>query len=198
MDYRVARILRFIIYAIVALLCILVLYVGYNGIKNVLKPAASKAPTKTVKLSDYQNSGGKLKYAIDGPIVALEEHEQVVVTISSNQRIIEVIRGYNQVPVFSKSFDNDQASFDAFISVINNYGFTRTKIASPAESRTGSCAFGDKFSYQVISSGSTLDQDTWNNSCNLKQGTFGGNSSTVSRLFEAQIPDYSEIVSATY
>lgn len=196
MDYRVARILRVLIYIFVGLLCLLVLWVGFQGIKGVLNPAPTTDVPQAINLNDSVNKGAQLQYVIDGPIVAPENHTQITITISPTSRVVNVVQGYNVAPIKSQTFANNQASYDAFASAINNSGFTLVKEPQSDASRTGSCSLGNKFSYQVVSGGS-LAQDSWNNSCNTKQGTFAGNTSLVSQLFQSQIPNYGEVTTVT-
>lgn len=193
MDYRVARILRVLIYVLVGLLCLLVLYVGFKGLQRTLRPATTQEAPKTIKLADYATNGSQMRYVIAGPVVANQNFRQTTISVSATQAVVEVTKGYEQPPVLSRAFANNQTAFNAFISALNVNGFTNVKTAPEGASRTGSCSLGNKFSYQVYVNGSYA-QDTWNTSCDSRQGTFAGSTSVVQQLFQAQIPDYAAIV----
>lgn len=194
MDYRVARIIRWIIYVIVGILLILLLFAAYRGIKNAFKEsAATDAPTQAINLNEYATNGAQLKYITDGPIVASENHFQYVITISATQRTVDVIKGYNQAPTLSKSFSNNQASYNAFLAAINSAGFANTKAAPNGATLAGQCALGNKYSYQIVSGGS-MPLNSWNTSCDTGGGTFNGRTSLTQELFQAQIPNYFDIV----
>jgi hypothetical protein len=195
MDYRVARILRVLIYILVGLLCLLVLYVGFKGLQNSLRPTTSKDTPKAVKLSDYATNGSQMRYVITGPVVANQNFRQTTIIVSANQAVVEVTKGYESAPILSQAFASNQTAFNTFLSALSVNGFTNTKAAEPGASRAGSCATSNKFSYQVYSNGA-LVQDTWNNNCNVRQGTFAGSTSAIGLLFQAQIPNYNTIVSS--
>jgi hypothetical protein len=36
--------------------------------------------------------------------------------------------------------------------------------------------------------------DSWNSSCNPRNGSFAGNASQVQQLFKLQIPDYNQVM----
>lgn len=194
MDYRVARIIRWIIYVIVGILLILLLFAAYRGIKNAFKESSStSAPTQTVNLNDYKTNGAQLQYVTDGPIVASENHFQYVVTISATQRTVTVIKGYNQAPALSKSFSNNQASYEAFLAAINSAGFANTKSVADGVTLASQCSLGNKYSYQILSGGA-MPLNSWNTSCDTSGGTFNGRTSLTQELFQAQIPNYFDIV----
>ena len=194
MDYRVARIIRWLIYILVGLLVILLLFVAYRGIMNAFKESStSTTPTQAVNLNDYKTNGAQLKFITDGPIVASENHYQYVITISATQRTVDVIKGYGQAPVTSKSFGNNQASYDAFIAAVNSAGFANTKTAPSGATLEGQCSLGDKYSYQIVSGGS-MPLNSWNTSCDTGGGTFNGRTSLTQELFQTQIPNDYDIV----
>lgn len=193
MDYRIARILRFLIYILIGLLCLLVLYTGYKGLRNTLRPTrSSQEVPKSVKLSDYANNGSQMRYVTTGPVVANQNFRKTTIIVSSSQAVIEITKGYESAPTLSRAFASNQTAFNNFIAALNSNGFTLTKAAAPGASREGSCASSNKFSYQIYSNGGYV-QDTWNNSCNVTQGTFAGSTSAMQSLFQAQIPDYNTI-----
>ena len=195
MDYRVARLLRFFIYILVGLLCLLVLYVGFKGLQHTLRPATSKEAPKVVNLSNYTTNGSQMRYVVTGPVVFIQNFRKTTIIVSSNQTVIEITKGYESAPTLSQAFASNQTAFNTFLSALNVNGFTNTKAAVPGASREGSCATSNKFSYQIYANGSFV-QDTWNNSCNVRQGTFAGSTSAIGLLFQAQIPNYNTIVAS--
>lgn len=195
MDYRLARFLRVVIIIFGAILILVLLWAAFNGIKNTFKGSKAEPP-KTISLQDYQTNDSVMRYVIDGPTEAQETHEKTVVSISAKQRVVEVYIGYEKPPVLSQAFANNQAGYDAFLAALNSAGFTLVKDAQSGASRAGSCALGNRYSYQVVAANGSLSQDTWGNSCASKQGTFAGNASQVRQLFQLQIPEYNTIVSS--
>lgn len=196
MDYRLARFLRIVIYILVGLLCLFVLYIGFKGIQNTLKSSSNTSePAKAVKLSDNQTNGSQMRYVITGPVVANQNFRQTTIIVSASQAVVEVTKGYESAPALSQAFANNQTAYNTFLSALGVAGFTNSKTAPEGASREGSCSSGNKFSYQIYANGA-FTQDTWNTSCDSRTGTFNGSTSHVQALFQAQIPNYSSIVSS--
>jgi hypothetical protein len=196
MDYRLARFLRIVIYILLGLLCLFILYVGYRGIKNTIKSSTSSTePAKPAKLSDSQTNGAQMRYVITGPVVANQNFRKTTIIVSASQAVVEVAKGYESAPSLSQAFANNQTAYNTFLSALNVAGFTSTKAAISGASREGSCALGNKYSYQIYVNGA-FTQDTWNTSCDSRTGTFNGATSRVQTLFQAQIPNYNSIVSS--
>ncbi len=194
MDYRVARFLRILIYILLGLLCLFILYVGFKGIQNTLKSSNVKQEVpKSVKLSDNQNNGSQMRYVITGPVVANPNFRKTTIIVSAKQSVVEVTKGYESAPSLSQAFTNNQTAYNTFLSALGVVGFTSTKAVPAGASREGSCATGNKYSYQIYANGA-FTQDTWNTSCDSRTGSFNGSTSRVQSLFQAQIPNYSSIV----
>jgi hypothetical protein len=197
MDYRVARILRILIYILIALVILALLVVAFNALRRVFSGTSATSTTTTaqvIHLNDYKTNGSSVRFVMDGPIEAPEQHETTTITISATQSVLEVVKGYSQAPVLSQAFPNNQASYNAFLDALSSAGFTNVK-ESTTTNRGGACPLGNRYSYQILLSGA-LKQDTWSASCGAKQGTFGGSVSTTQQLFRLQIPSYSKLVSS--
>ena len=127
----------------------------------------------------------------NGSVTAPENQNSVTIAVSNSSRTITVYSSYGAVVVNSKTYSNSQASFDAFSSALTGAGFTNTR--STDINYATFCTLGIRYSYQVVSD-NNMKLDTWNSSCNPKNGSFAGNTSQVQQLFKLQIPDYNQIM----
>jgi len=189
MDNGVIKIMRWVLIALGVLLLLSILILIFTRSGGNKQSSGSSAP-QTVNLADYSQNGS-LRFVQNGPVTAPENQNAVVIAVSNSSRTITVYNSYGAVVSSSKSYTNSQASFDAFLSALTGAGFTNTKSTDLNYATT--CTLGIRYSYQVVADNS-VKLDTWNASCNPKNGSFAGNTSQVQQLFKLQIPDYNQIM----
>jgi hypothetical protein len=189
MDNGVVKILRWVLIAlgVLLLLAILILLFTRNG-NNQQKGTESQQ----VVLDQYATNG-TFRFVQNGPVEAPENQNSVTISISNSSRNIAVYSSYGETVVNSKNYSNTQASFDAFSDALTGAGFTNTR--STDINYSTFCNLGIRYSYQVLAD-SNMKLDSWNSSCNPKNGSFAGNSSQVQQLFKLQIPDYNQIMNS--
>lgn len=146
-----------------------------------------------VVLSQYTNSSMQLQYTVDGPIVAEQDHVGYRITVDRSQVRIDTYKGYQNTITQSKTYENNQQSFDEFVSALDLAGFANGDVNAKTTDEKGQCATGDRFIYEVIGNGSAPSERFWSTSC--KQGNFKGNAVNVRQLFQKQIPgtDYGQL-----
>jgi hypothetical protein len=155
-------------------------------------PATSQTGT-AVKLGSIANTGVKVSYVVHGSVVGDDQYRSVRVTVDSNQRTIDVLEGYENKVVQTRTYSNNQEAFSTFLYALDNAGFT-TKQTARFNTSKGACAQGNITDYSY----STSDGQPhllWSSSCTRADGSFGGNISRVSSLFRSQITDYSKVTS---
>ncbi len=193
MDYRLAQVLRVAIIILSILLAIGLFVAGFVYLRSLLNRGPETPRQVTSKMSEYASSGATVSFVQDGIIDAPETHQTIVISVSPSSRTVSIIKGYNVPPTINKAFSNSEASYSAFMSALAGAGYSSSKSASAGANRAEVCPLGEKFSYKVILN-TTTAQDTWNDDCDPRQGTFAGDSNLVQELFELQIPDYDDIV----
>lgn len=146
-----------------------------------------------VSLYETAKNGGTVTYTVEGQVVGEEEHRAVRITVSSDTRKIEIIRGYNNSVEKTQTFTNTQAGFEEFLKALELAGFNRKRDYTPEDYR-GVCPLGRRFIYEFEKSGEE-SLKTWSTSCSAKEGTFGGTATTIRTLFEKQIPEYNKAIS---
>jgi hypothetical protein len=156
---------------------------------------ANQTGKRVVSLYEDAKDGGIVSYTIEGPIVGEDEHRAVRITVNSGTRKIEILKGYNNTVEKSQTFNNTSAGYEEFLKALEIAGFSREQSYNPKDER-GVCPLGRRYIYEFEKSGRD-NLKTWSTSCSEKQGTFGGVATTIRRLFQNQIPEYSKFVSDT-
>jgi hypothetical protein len=192
------RVISIVIVLIVAALLAVGAYQTYKSGQRKATPAITPIPSPTPKplsLLDYLDSDdAQVTFTTVGRIVAKENHNSLIVTISKKRRTVESISNYAGNPVVQQEFDNNQPAFEDFMRALQNAGFVTTKKNDKASAtELGLCPSGLRYIYEFTAAGSEL-QRSWSTSCS-DPTIFFGNSNTIRSLFQAQIPDYNKITS---
>src|SRR5438105_697249 len=131
----IAGFLGFIIFIV-----ILVSLFGHGGKKPL-------TPLNTIKpLGDYAETTATVSFTTDGIVNGDEMHRAIRITISANQRQLDVLQGYSPQVILSKAFVNDQEAYTVFLKAIGNSGFVvkNKKSRAPADER-GLCPLGFRY-----------------------------------------------------
>lgn len=153
-------------------------------------PSTPKTVTKS--LLSYADSNSSVELDIYGPIVAPSNHNEIDIVINQTYSNITVYQGYNYNAVKSANYSNSYNSYKAFLAALNFAGFnTGTKNNA---SSLGYCAEGDVYTYKLYNNGQEVSS-YWSSGCSNDPITYRGDVARTLSLFQAQIPDYSSIVS---
>jgi hypothetical protein len=156
---------------------------GSNGNTAQMNPASGP-----VKLSDYARKPSKVRWTQQGPLVSQDERRAVRITVSADERTLEILSGYEQTPINGQTLPNTQAAYETFLQGLARGGFVMTRKVDNSDSR-GVCPFGHVFLYE-LTNGGQKPINSWSDSCAAANGPFAGQASTIRRLFQAQIPTY--------
>ena len=171
---------------VIAIILLLVLAVVFVFNRGDNPPATTQQPAQLI---DYADENSAVTLTTVGRVVGDDEHRSVRVTVSANERRIEILSGYNQNVISSQSYANTQAAYETFLSALGGQGFIRSKETNVTDSRSV-CPTGVHYEYRVTV-GSEQKSNLWAVSCD-RTGTFNGRGSTIRQLFQRQIPDYSQ------
>lgn len=174
--------------AIVLLIFVVILIVR----RDPTPSTASQVGEERVSLAEYENKPAVASLTTRGEITADEERRAIRISVSAQERVIEVLQGYNETVINRQSFTNNDNAYKTFLSALDTAGFTRQQ-ETPFTDERGVCPRGRRYVYK-LQDGSEQVFRAWNTSCSERQGNFGGSGSTVRRLFEEQIPDYTRLV----
>lgn len=189
------QIRRFIIVLIaVGLLVLLV-----AGVANLLRNSfgsddAEATPDTALVLTDYDTDTSRLRLIYDGRVIANEERRSLRITITSDERLFELLEGYDGVPVKRKSYPNTSAAYQNLVRAANFEGFATARDSNLGDDERGICPEGQRTVTELFDDGEVISR-LWAASCNRKLGTLGGDARALVKLFQAQIPGYRDLTS---
>lgn len=190
MDSR--RLITIAVGAVVIIGALFLIYQFFNWIGDINTDETQVARSEQVDLAASADTALVTRITTSGEIKNKEDYNSIRISISRSKRTLEILKGYDNVPVEVVRFDNSQAAFESFLLALELRNFTESKEGAGNDER-GYCATGTRTVYEVIGN-TDYQQRLWSGSCNKKIGTFNGDSKEVKSLFQAQIPDYSSLV----
>ncbi len=159
-------------------------------LKGFSHSGGSKTPQIT--LSDYANTDTVMQLTIDGPLTSDPQHHGARITIGQLQNTIQTYQGYQNTITSTKTYPNNQSSYNSFLHSLQLYGFTKGSTDPNKADERGYCPGGNRYIYEILSSNGTDIERFWSTSCG-GQGNFGGVATEIRQLFIRQIPDYNAI-----
>lgn len=171
---------------VLVVLTLIAVYVVNRG-DSTPKPAQNTQ--QAAQLTDYADKNSEVALTTVGKVVGNDQHRSIRITVSANERSMEVLSGYEQQVISSQIYDNNQAAYETFLSALGGQGFTRSKKTTIADPRS-TCPTGIHYQYQVTENGEQKSY-LWSVSCD-KSGSFDGRASAIRQLFQRQIPDYNQ------
>jgi hypothetical protein len=176
--------------------------IGFLGVIAVLilvivlivRGGGDSAKSADIDLADYLTSSSQVRYTVDGQVSASETHYISRVIIDESEARIEVIRGYQDDIIRSRTYPMNPSSYAAFMLSLKRANYTVGNTDSDFRDERGYCPIGSRYIYELYDDGKQT-QRFWNTSCDEKLGTFKGNAPLVRQLFELQIPAYGELTS---
>lgn len=152
----------------------------------------SKSPTeKPLVVSEEAREGVSAALTTQGQVVGEDQRRAIRIIVNQDERRLEILSGYGESVERSSTFANTHAGFEAFLVALDQAGFSNKRQTAIADER-GACPLGRRYIYELREYSQELLR-LWNTSCG-KQGDFAGKGSTIRKLFEKQIPDYSKLV----
>ncbi len=176
---------------------LLVIFIILLGLMFIFRGHGSKTTpnnTPVVKpLPEYANTDAQVSTTIDGAITGDDTHRAIRITVSQNERLLEIIQGYSGNVISSNASYNTEDAYNVFLNAIALQGFTLNLKPTPAnQSPIGKCPDGNRYIFQLTQNGETL-KNLWTTNCGTKLGNFGGNAAGVLDLFEKQITNYDQL-----
>ncbi len=172
------------IVGVIIVLLIIVLAIFFGGRNSTEQTAVDK-----VILSEQTDGNTAVKLTTQGRLVGDTERRAIAVTVTSTQRRLDILSGYDESVISSKTFPNTQEAYETFLVALEEAGFTNQRISLIDDERAA-CPLGRRFIYQLRENGEDVLR-SWDTNCRSDNpGTFDGESNLVRTLFERQIPDY--------
>lgn len=182
---------RIVSIIVVVVIAILLLVAGGNIIIGLVSsPSDEESQKPTVVLTNYANANSSVSFEIDGPIVGDEQHNAVRMTVSADERTLQIYEGYDGTVIDEQRFSNTLDAYRAFLSALAFEGFTAEKKTN-LDSVAGVCPDARRYISQVRAN-DQLIQELWTGSCRRGEGTLAADNTEIRDLFIEQIPQYKE------
>jgi hypothetical protein len=179
-SYFIRNLIIFLAVCFVLFLFIFGIYKLFTGTPKP-KPNPTAPTTPVVKsLPEYADSYAEVSYTTDGHINGDDKHRGIKITVDQFQRKVDILSGYSNNILEEHTQPNNKAAYEVFLKALKN--------------EDGQCPLGTRTILELNDSGDSLSR-LWTSSCGKKVGTFGGNTGAIQSLFQAQITDYSKIIS---
>lgn len=179
----------FIALGVVFLLVILLVILLFRG--------GEKPPTgpTVLPLNEYAfDNTSAVTYTQRGRINGDDVHRNIVITVTSDERKINIIQGYQGNVINTQTYSNNQDAYEQFLYALKQAGFLTKKKEIKVDDPNGRCSTGILYYYTLSQDFNDLSS-LWSGNCSKEIGTFGGNNTLIKTLFQAQITDYSKITS---
>jgi len=178
------------VFGVIVLLLLIVILIVRSGPSKPVGDVQTGKPQ--VNLAEYESKPATAILITRGEITAEEDRRAIRISVSRQERVIEILDGYDESVLSRQTFVNNEDAYKIFLSALTTAGFTREQESTIKDER-GVCPFGRRYVFK-LQDGSDQVFRAWDTSCRRLKGNFGGNTSVVRDLFERQIPDYQTVV----
>ncbi len=150
-----------------------------------------KAPTAKT-LESYASTDAEVRLTIDGPVNANQNHEQVRISVGRDNVTFEQLEGYDGNVVNTQNYANTENAYTTFLRSLSRAGFTNGDPDPKARDERGFCPLGNRYIFQVSQNNRDI-QRYWSTNCDDAKTYLGAADLTIT-LFQAQVPQYDELV----
>jgi hypothetical protein len=143
------------------------------------------------QLARYSGEDSSVSYTIQGKIVGDDQYRSIRITVSQDERRMDILSSYDDTIQKTESFDNTLSGYTVFLNALDRAGFRANRKSAVSDFK-GMCPLGNRYIYTLSTNDGELI-NTWSDSCQRADGTFAGNPSLIRRLFQNQINDYGKL-----
>ncbi len=178
-------------YIIIGIIVLVLLFFSGRFVWRLVFHRAASTNQARINLTDYITPDTYVRVTMRGIVNSEEKHRNIRITVSQNQRNIDVLQGYQNHLLKSQTLDNNASAYNVFMHALQRQNFTGVRQDRLKDS-TGACSLGNVYTYELVN-GSQQVLQSWSATC-IGQGTFAGNNANTLTLFQRQIPDYMRYV----
>lgn len=149
-------------------------------------------PKTTSQLAEFATTNAVARLTINGPINSDQEHQAVRITVGRDDTVYEQIKGYEGTVSSQQTFVSNSDAYSNFLYAIGRAGFLRGDGTKALANEKGYCPLGQRYVFELIDGAETL-QRYWATSCGGAPKTYRGNVNLTNRLFQAQVPGYTDL-----
>jgi hypothetical protein len=153
----------------------------------------AKVPSTAKTLESYATTNAEVRMTIDAPVNSQEQHQDILVTVNSDQVTFEQQSGYDGQVVNQQQFASNDNAFQVFLRALDYAGFTNGDTDKSLSDERGYCPLGDRYIFELIQNGQDVER-YWATSCSNPK-TYKGNLDLTVTLFQNQVPQYGSLTS---
>jgi len=173
---------------VILVVVLAIILISRGGNKD--KPPAGQQGKRVVKVSEQAKQGTSVQFTTQGKLVGEVERRAIRITITQEERKLDILTGYEEAVERTQVYPNTQAAYETFMTALDYAGLSRERKALTNDERAV-CPMGRRYIYELKEYSQELIR-LWDTSCGNKWGTFGGDEKNVRQLFQAQIPEYAK------
>ena len=133
-------------------------------------------------------SDRSVRMTIRGPITADEKFRSYQITVSPSSRVMTTYAGYLDQQIDTVQLDNNTRAYEEFVFALNRAGMMDgTPLEGEQNDRRGLCPTGKILEFETLQNSQSVEL-LWTSTCGNAKGSFKANSSQISDMFLAQIP----------
>jgi hypothetical protein len=185
-----SRIRWILVIAVISIALLLIIWGLFSIASNIFR--GNDGPSVATVVNGFRiEDVSTATFRAVGPVVSVEDHRSYTIAVSQNVVVIRVFAGYDERLIAERSYRNTPTAYRTFLSALTNAEVIEQRRGTLEEfgfEDEGVCARGSKYFLEL-----DTDLFRWSTSCPDREGNAGFRMSPVRGLFQAQIPDFSEI-----
>ena len=135
-----------------------------------------------------------VRMTVRGSIVGNEDFNSYSITVRPDSRSMTTTVGYLNKQISNKKLGNNIPAYEQFVYALDIAGYSDgTPLTGDANDVRGICATGEVYTFEVLD-GTKSVQELWTSSCKNIRGSFSATRSYIVKLFQLQIPEYTQLL----
>lgn len=168
-----------------------VIFVVVLAVVLISRGGGPKQPTtEPLRISEQNREGTSVHFTTQGKLVGQDRRRGIRISISQNERRLEILNGYEEAVDRAYVYPNSPAAYETFLIALEAEGFDK-KRTTKIEDERAVCPLGRRYIYELKEFSQEIIR-LWNSTCGRRYGNFNGDGNTIRQLFQEQITDYSK------
>ncbi len=157
------------------------------------EPQQSTADERALVNTEADRS---VRMTVRGPIVASENHHSYTITVTPSKRVMTTYNGYVGDQVDRSERTNNVRAYEEFVYALDREEMMDgTPFEGEQNDTRGICPTGFLYEFETLKDSETVEK-LWITTCNNIDGSLDAKLSQVRKMFQVQIPNYTQLVSA--
>lgn len=140
--------------------------------------------------------GRSVSMTVRGPIVAEENFQSYRVTVSPDERRMDVFKGYLEERTDGNTLSNNTRAYEQFVYALDKANMMKANNKADDEGVNdlrGICASGYVYEFAVLNNAQEVKK-LWTSTCEGSKGTLNASKEQLADLFLGQVPGSNDLV----